>query len=144
MFNVCVNIMVREWLHQTLGEEVACNGLRDHVVQILVAFYVNNGLIASCDPVWLQESFDVFIGLFEWIGMFTNAAKTKSMICIPGQIREGYMEKRYTKYKSQTNTPSSGKHHQVDCEICITSFAAGSYQGHLELQHDIFWSMVLQ
>lgn len=29
MFNVCVDAVVREWLHQTLGEEAARNGLRD-------------------------------------------------------------------------------------------------------------------
>ena len=36
MFNVCVDAMVREWLHQTLGEEVARDGLGDCVVEILV------------------------------------------------------------------------------------------------------------
>jgi hypothetical protein len=77
MLNVCVDAIVREWLHQTLGEEAARNGLGEHVVKILVVFYVNDGLIASCDPVWLQESFDVLVGLFELIGLFTNAAKNK-------------------------------------------------------------------
>jgi hypothetical protein len=51
-----------------------------------VAFYVDDGLIAFRDPVWLQESFDVLIKLFEQIGLFTNAAKMKAMGCIPGQI----------------------------------------------------------
>jgi hypothetical protein len=63
MFNLCVNAMVREWLHQTLGEEVARDGLGACMVQILVAFYINDGLIASRDPVWLQEPFDVLIRL---------------------------------------------------------------------------------
>jgi hypothetical protein len=47
MFNVCVNAVVREWLHQTLGEEAARDGLGDCVAEILVAFYVDDGLIAS-------------------------------------------------------------------------------------------------
>ena len=89
MFNVCVNAVVREWLHQTLDEEVACDGIGDRVADILVAFYVDDGPIASRDPVWLQESFDILIGLFERIGLFTYAAKTKVMTCIPGRIREG-------------------------------------------------------
>jgi hypothetical protein len=144
MFNVCVDALVREWLHQTLGKEAACNGLGDHVAEILVAFYVDNGLIASWDPVWLQESFNVLIGLFKQIGLFTNAAKTKAMVCIPGRIREGYTEEEYAKYKSQTGTAANRKHCCIDCEICGTSFAAGSYQSHLESQHDIFCSMVLQ
>ncbi len=53
------------------------------MVEILVAFYVDDGLIASRDPVRLQELFNILIGLFEQIGLFTNAAKTKVMVCIP-------------------------------------------------------------
>ena len=86
MFNVCVDAIVREWLHQMLGDKAARNGLRDRAVEILVVFYVDGGLIASHDPVWLQESFDVLVGLFERIGLFTNAAKMKTMVCIPGKI----------------------------------------------------------
>ena len=107
MFNVRVDAVVREWLHQALGEEVTCNGLGDLVAEILVAFYVDDGLIASRDPVWLQESLDILIGLFEQIGLFTDAAKTKAMICIPGRIREGKTEEEYAAYKSQTETTSS-------------------------------------
>jgi hypothetical protein len=144
MFNVCVNAVVREWLHQMLGEEAARDGLGECVVKILVAFYLDDGLIASCYPVWLQESFDVLIGLFERIGLFMNAAKTKAMVCIPGRIQESYTEEGYADYKSPTETSANKKHCRVDCEICGTSLAAGSYQSHLELQHDVFCSMVLQ
>ena len=28
MLNVCVDAIVREWLHQTLGKEATCDGLR--------------------------------------------------------------------------------------------------------------------
>ena len=86
MFKVCVDAIIREWLHPTLGEDAARDGVGDCVAQILVAFYVDDGLIASRDPVWLQESFDILVGLFERIGLFTNAAKTKVMVCIPGRI----------------------------------------------------------
>ena len=144
MFNVCVDAVVREWLHQTLGEEVARDGIGELVAEQLVAFYVDDGLIASRDPVWLQESFDILIGLFERIGLFTNAAKTKVMVCIPGRIREGYTEEEYADYKSGTSTAEDRKRRRVNCEICGTSLAAGSYQSHLETQHDIFRSMVLQ
>jgi len=142
MFNVCVDAVVREWLHQTLGEEAARDGLGDRAAEILVAFYVDDGLIASRDPVWLQESFDVLIGLFERIGLFTNAAKTKAMVCIPGQIREGKTEEEYAAYKSQAE-PLDGKRRRVECEFCGASLAAGSYRGHLETQHDVFRSFVL-
>jgi hypothetical protein len=38
MFNVCADAIVREWLHQTLGEKAARDGLGERVVKILVAF----------------------------------------------------------------------------------------------------------
>jgi hypothetical protein len=94
-FNVCVDAVVREWLHQMLGKEAARDGPGERVIKILVVFYVDDGLIASRDPVWLQESFNVLIGLFERIGLFTNATKTKAMVCIPGWIQEGYTEEEY-------------------------------------------------
>jgi len=144
MFNVCVDAVIREWLHQTLGEAAARDGLGDQVAKKLVAFYVDDGLIASRDPAWLQESLDVLIGLFERIGLFTNAAKTKVMVFIPGRIQEGYTEEEYADYKSQTVTATDKKRRHVDCEICGASLAAGSYQSHLETQHDVFRSMVLQ
>ncbi len=92
----------------------------------------------------MQDSFDVLIGLFERIGLFTNAAKTKVMTCIPGRIQEGYTEEEYADYKSQTVTAARKKRCCVNCEICGTSLVAGSYQSHLESQYDVFNSMVLQ
>ena len=104
---MCVDAVVREWLHQTLGEEVAHDGIGDRVADILVAFFVDDGLVASRDPVWLQESFDILIGLFERIGLFTNAAKTKVMTCIPGRIQEGYTKEGCADYKSRTVTAAN-------------------------------------
>ena len=78
---------IREWLHRTLGEDAVCDGIGDCVAEILVAFYVDDGLIASRDPVWLQESFDILVGLFERIGLFTNAAKTKVIAFLEGYER---------------------------------------------------------
>ena len=139
---LCVTCVSMPWLHQTRGEEVARDGLGDCVAETLVAFYVDDGLIASWEPVWLQESFDVLIGLFERISLFTNAAKTKVMVCVPGQKREGKTEEEYAAYKSQMET-TGNKCRWVDCEFCDTSLAAGSYRGHLEMQHNVFWSFVL-
>ncbi len=103
------------------------------MAEILVAFYVDDGLIAFRDPVWLQELFDILIRL-----LFTNASKTKVMVCIPGRICEAYTEEQYAKYKSWTGAAADNKRRQIDCEICGTSLVAGSYQSHLESQHDIF------
>jgi hypothetical protein len=78
MFNLCVDAIVRVWLHQALGDDTADKGIGDDVAEWLVAFYIDDGLVASRDPVWLQSSFDILVSLFECIGLYTNAAKTKS------------------------------------------------------------------
>jgi hypothetical protein len=43
-----------------------------------------------------------------------NAAKTKVMVCIMGQIRDTYTEDQYTKYKSPTGTAADNKHCRID------------------------------
>ncbi len=100
-----------------LGEDAARDGIGDCMAEILVVFYVDDGLIASRDPVWLQESFNILVRLFERIGLFTNAVKTKVMVCIPGRIREGYTEEGYADYKSQTVTAADKKR----CRDMITT-----------------------
>jgi hypothetical protein len=60
------------------------------------------------------------------------------MVCILGRIRKAYREEQYAKYKSPTVTAADNKRHCVDCEVCGTSLAAGSYQSHLETQHNVF------
>jgi hypothetical protein len=66
------------------------------------------------------------------------------MACILGWIGKAYTEEQYAKYKSTAGTAPDNKRRQVDCEICGASLVAGSHHGHLESQHDVFCSMVLQ
>jgi hypothetical protein len=47
MFNVCIDAKVREWLHQMLDEDAAQDRIGDQVAEILVAFYIDDGLLAS-------------------------------------------------------------------------------------------------
>jgi hypothetical protein len=52
----------------------------------IVAFFVDNGLVGSRDPIWLQSALDILVTLFEGIGLWTNPDKTKVMMCVPGNI----------------------------------------------------------
>jgi hypothetical protein len=83
---VCVDCVVREWLQQVLGEDVARDGVGNLVHDQCIAFFVDNGLVTARCPEWLQSSFNILIPLFKWIGLWTNAQKTKVMKCFPGKI----------------------------------------------------------
>jgi hypothetical protein len=68
MFNVCVNAVIREWFHWTIGEE-ATHGEFTVVCREIVTFFVDDGLAGSRDPIWLQHALDILVTLFESIGL---------------------------------------------------------------------------
>jgi hypothetical protein len=142
MFNVCVDCVVREWLQQVLGEDVAQGGVGNLVHNQCIAFFVNNRLVAARCPEWLQTSFDILITLFERISLQTNAKKTKVMTCLPGKMRVSQTEEVYASQQMGLGT-STMKHRCVDWEVCGTSLMAESLQSHLETQHNIFRLFVL-
>ncbi len=85
MFNVCVDAVIREWLYWMIDEEAACRVFSVACKEI-VAFFVDDGLVGSRDPIWLQSALDILVTLFEGIGLWTNPDKTKVMTCIPENI----------------------------------------------------------
>ena len=65
IFNVLIDVIVPEWLRQTLGVEAARVGLSEEDVRILLAlFYADDGMLASRDATRLQSSQDILVGLF--------------------------------------------------------------------------------
>jgi hypothetical protein len=116
-------------------------GIGEAVHDHVVAFFVDDGLVAARCPEWLQSSFTILIHLFKRIGLKTNAAKTKVMTCLPGKIRVAKMEEEYA--AQQTGNTTAAKRRHIDCEVCGVSLAAESLQNHLETQHDIFWLFIL-
>ncbi len=77
MFNVCVDCVIREWLHQVMGDKVAWEGVGDAACDQYIAFFVDDGLVSARCPEWLQSSFDILIKLFERIGLLANANKNE-------------------------------------------------------------------
>ena len=41
---------------------------------------MDNGVVASTDPVWLQIAFDTLTGLFGWVGLRKNVKKIVGMV----------------------------------------------------------------
>ena len=136
MFNVCVNAVIREWFCWTIGKE-AIHGEFAVVCREIVAFFVDDGLVGSRDPIWLQRALNILVTLFESIGLRTNSDKTKVMTCVSGKIRVALTDKAY---QAQQYGPAdtTAKHHWVECNICGASLAEGSLTSHLETQHDTY------
>ncbi len=93
----------------------------------IVAFFVDDGLVGSRDPIWLQGALDVLVTLFESIGLRTNPDKTKVMTCM----------------QQYGPVNPTAKCRRVECDICGVSLAAGSLRSHLETKHDTYRSFVL-
>jgi hypothetical protein len=51
MFNVCVNCVVREWLHQVMGDNVARGRVGEAVCNHCITFFVDDKLVAARCPM---------------------------------------------------------------------------------------------
>jgi exonuclease III len=143
IFNVMVDAVVREWLRQVLGEDVARSGVGEEIRHFLVAFYADDGLIQARCPERLQSAFDILIELFERVGLVTNTRKTKAMVCIPGRIRTRLTDDVYNNSRVGLMSREEWNRRRVECDICQQEVSAESLTSHLETQHDIFRSFVL-
>ena len=126
IFNVVIDTVIKEWLHQSLGKEAARHRLEDLVKTTLVAFYADDGVLLARCPEWLQESFTTLVSLFECIGLCTNTQKMKVMTCILGKIRVSHAEEVYNDYCLGASTHATRKHLRVECNICNKSIQAAS------------------
>ena len=54
-----VDAVVREWLRQTLGNEAMTNGIGKEIRSFLAAFYADDGILQSGDPVRLQTAAEI-------------------------------------------------------------------------------------
>jgi hypothetical protein len=120
----CVDAVVREWLQQVLGDDTAQGGLGEAARNQAIVFFVNNRLVMARYPEWLQSSFTIPVNLFERIGLLTNAAKMKVMMCLLGKIRVARTEEEYA--AQQTGNATTSKRWRIDCKVCGISLAAES------------------
>ena len=91
----------------------------------------------------LQDSVNSLVALFERVGLKTNTSKTKAMVCVPGKIRTRLLEEVYTNARVGLKGKTGWKGASVLCDHCGKAVAAGSLRSHLETQHNIFRSLVL-
>ncbi len=60
--------MKREWFCWMIDEEATHGGFAVACREIVV-FFVDDGLVGSRDPIWLQRALDINVTLFESIGL---------------------------------------------------------------------------
>ena len=109
----------------------------------MVSFYVDDGVLSVRDPMWLQSAFDILITLFEQACLKTNTKKTQVMTCVPGKIRESLSEEVYHDSRMGLLLSADRKCLCVNCDIGSEKLQASSLQCHLETQHDVYRSFVL-
>ena len=86
LLNIVVDAVFRHWL-MILAEEKTGPRVFDHTVQhISELFYSDNRIIVSTQWECIQWEFDVMTGIFEWVGLKTNAKKIVTMVCQPYHI----------------------------------------------------------
>ena len=59
-------------------------GIGEEVILLVVCFYVDDVLIASRDPYFLQRAFDLLMELYDSVGLQTNTTKTDPLMSIGG------------------------------------------------------------
>ena len=126
IFDVVVDVVVRHWVMMTLAK-VEKRGERGsegrHQAAIL---YMDDGMVASSDPCWLQWDFDTLVLLFERVGLRTNVWKTVSMVCRPCQASVTQSVAAYgRKMTGEGPTYQERQKEQVQCRECGKEVAAG-------------------
>ena len=125
-----VDAIVREWMRQVMGHEAAANGVGMEIRKLLACFYVDDGIIASRDPAFLQECIDKLAALFDRVGLVTNTTKTEAMTFLPGSIRGCFTRETYE--KRMDGTAVEGTKRRIPCEKCGVELMEGSMRKHME------------
>ena len=89
IFNVVVDAVVRHWVNRIVEVteskgETGPDGRHQSAI-----FYVDDGMVISSDPAWLQGAFTALVSIFDRVGLLTNVGKTVSMVCHPCQAGDG-------------------------------------------------------
>ena len=93
-------------------------------------------MVASSEPAWFEGTFNALVGLFDRVGLYTNARKTVSMVCHPcqpvGNITQAAYRRRLT---WEGNLYKEQQWDRAECEECREQLAVGSISSHLMTQH---------
>ena len=145
-----VDAVVRECISQLLyedGEEATelsdATAASLEVGLIVALLYADKAYIASTSRHILQDSMDILTDLFGRVGLRTNTEKTKVMTCVNEKIRLRQSEEVYCNQREGFHTERDWRNRRMDCDVCGMELSAQSLQSHLESQHGVFRSLLL-
>ena len=88
--------MVRHCLFLTVEDEaVIQEGLVNTVECSLEDLCIDYGLLDSRNSDGINGSLNILIGMFRWIGLAANIAKSKTIKLYPGEIRSEMSEEMF-------------------------------------------------
>ena len=85
IFNVVLDAVLRHWvivMVEGAKERGECGKEGRHQAAL---FYLDDGMVALSEPLWIQGEFNTLIGLFDRVVLQTNVGKTVGMVCGPCQ-----------------------------------------------------------
>jgi hypothetical protein len=131
IFNVVIDAVVCAWYHEmdTVGIS--------HAIRAI--FYADDGHLYSTDADKLQQATELMVTLFECMGLKTNPAKTKAMICAP----QPSITRICLAYKcrmgdhNEEDTYNARKRRLVECDICNACVQTRSLFRHKRTKHGI-------
>ena len=136
IFNVVVDAVVRHWVTSVIAEAETRGDLGKEGRHQAALFYADNGMFASSDPGWLHGALKTLVGLFDRMGLQTNAGKTVGMVCHPCQAARNLTTEAYGRRVTGVGpTYRERLKGQVACGECVEMLEVGSLSSHLMTQH---------
>ena len=86
---------------------------------------------------------DILTELFDRVGLRTNTEKTKVMTCVNEKVHVRRSEEVYRNTTAGFHTEKDWRNRRVTCNHCGLEMSAKSLPGHLESQHGIYRSRVI-
>ena len=146
IFNAVVGDVVRHWVAMALDEAEKREERGNEGWHQSALLYVDNGMVASSDPRWLQWVFDALFSLFERVGLWTNVGKTVSMVFGPCWAVGTQLVAAYRRKMTREGPTYRERHKErVQCRECGKEMAAGALAPHRMTQHgqrqisDVAW-----
>ena len=83
IFNIVVNVVVWGKLREVYRPQESPHRLVWETTEKKIVLYADNGRIAGRNPILVQGTLIKIVHMFEWLGLYKNMGKTKSMTCTP-------------------------------------------------------------